>query len=257
MPRSDDRVLYLIVVQAGQSRLICMQMNDLTASASLSARLLHADATERLRDMIVQGDLAPGAKLNERVLCERLGLSRTPLREALKTLASEGLVALQPNRGATVTPLTLGKVREIFEVMGALEALAGDLACRNVTDAQLGEIRAMHFEMLAAHARGDLAQYFRYNQAIHFAIVAASGNATLATTYRNLNANVRRARYLANVSRARWDKAVAEHGDMLAALTARDGPRLQRLLVDHLGAKMLAVLTALQPSSGDAHGPYD
>lgn len=232
-------------------------MNDFTAEAALSARLLHADATERLRDMIVQGDVAPGAKLNERVLCERLGVSRTPLREALKTLASEGLVALQPNRGAIVTPLTLDTVREIFEVLGALEALAGDLACRNVTETQLAEIRALHFEMLAAHARGDLAQYFRNNQAIHFAIVAASGNATLAATYRNLNANVRRARYLANVSRERWDKAVAEHDDMLAALAARDGPRLQRLLVDHLGGKMLAVLTALQSPSGDAHGPYD
>jgi DNA-binding GntR family transcriptional regulator len=233
-----------------------MQMNDL-ASPELSARLLHEDATDRLRDMIVQGELAPGAKLNERVLCERLGVSRTPLREALKTLASEGLVALLPNRGAAVTPLTLETVREVFEVMGALEALAGDLACRHVTDAQLAEIRALHFQMLAAHARGDLAGYFRHNQAIHFAIVAASGNATLAGTYRHLNANVRRARYMANLSRARWEKAVREHEDMLAALAARDGPRLQRLLVEHLGAKMLAVLTALQSSAGDAHGPYD
>jgi DNA-binding GntR family transcriptional regulator len=233
-----------------------MQMNDL-ASTEFSARLLHEDATEHLRDMIVHGELAPGTKLNERVLCERLGVSRTPLREALKTLASEGLVALQPNRGATVTPLTLDTVRENFEVMGALEALAGDLACRHVTDAQLAEIRALHFQMLAAHARGDLAEYFRHNQAIHFAIVAASGNATLAATYRHFNANVRRARYMANLSRTRWEKAVREHDDMLAALTARDGPRLQRLLVEHLGAKMLAVLTALQSTSGDAHGPYD
>jgi DNA-binding GntR family transcriptional regulator len=234
-----------------------MQMNDLTTPADLSAGLLHADATRRLRDMIVQGEVLPGGKLNERVLCERLGVSRTPLREALKTLASEGLVALLPNRGAIVTPLTLETVREIFEVMSALEALAGDLACRHLTDARLAEIRALHFEMLAAHARGDLAQYFEYNQRIHFAIVAAGGNATLAATYRNLNANVRRARYLANLSRARWDKAVREHEEMLAALAARDGPRLQRLLVEHLGAKMIAVLTALQSTPGDVHGPYD
>lgn len=233
-----------------------MQMNDI-ASAELSGRLLHEDATERLRDLIIQGEIAPGTKLIERVLCERLGVSRTPLREALKTLASEGLVALLPNRGAMVTPLTIAKVRESFEVMGALEALAGELACRNASDAQIGEIRAMHFEMLAAHARGDLAEYFRNNQAIHFAIVAASGNETLAATYRNLNANVRRARYLANTSQSRWDKAVAEHEQMLAALTARDGSRLQRLLVEHLGAKMLAVLTALQSASGDTHGRYD
>jgi DNA-binding GntR family transcriptional regulator len=233
-------------------------MNDVAGFQSeVAGRLLHEDATVQLRDLIVRGDLAPGHKLNERVLCERLGVSRTPLREALKTLASEGLVALLPNRGATVTPLTLASVRETFEVLGALEALAGELACRNITDAQLAEIRARHYEMLAAHARGDLVQYFADNQAIHFAIVAASGNATLLATYRTLNANVRRARYMANLSRTRWDKAVAEHEHMLAALAARDGARLQRLLVDHLGAKMVAVLTALQPATGDSHGPYD
>jgi len=228
-------------------------MNDL----ALSPRLLHEDATERLREMIVQGELAPGAKLVERVLCERLGVSRTPLREAIKRLASEGLVALQPNRGAIVTPLTLEQVRETFEVMGALEALAGRLACRNATDGSLAEIRALHFEMLACHARGDLTGYFRCNQAIHFAIVAAAGNATLLATYRHLNAHVLRARYLANLSRERWDRAVAEHEAMLGALVARDGERLQRLLSEHLGAKMMAVLTAMQSGEGASDAAYD
>jgi DNA-binding GntR family transcriptional regulator len=224
---------------------------------ALSPRLLHEDAAERLRDMIVQGELPSGAKLVERVLCERLGVSRTPLREAIKRLASEGLVALQPNRGAIVTPLTLAAVRETFEVIGALEALAGQLACRNITDAQLAEVRALHFEMLACHARGDLAGYFRCNQAIHLAIVAASGNATLAATYRSLNAHVRRARYMANLSRGRWDRAVAEHEEMLAALAARDGVRLQRLLSEHLGAKMMAVLAAVQSEEGASNAAYD
>lgn len=228
-------------------------MNDL----ALTPRLLHEDATERLRDMIVQGEIAPGAKLVERVLCERLGVSRTPLREAIKRLASEGLVALQPNRGAIVTPLTLDQVRETFEVMGALEALAGELACRNITDHQLAEIRALHFEMLACHARGDLAGYFRCNQAIHFAIVAATGNGTLAATYRHLNAHVLRARYMANLSRGRWDRAVAEHEAMLGALSTRDGERLQRLLSEHLGAKMVAVLAAIQSREGASDAAYD
>ena len=230
-----------------------LAVNDL----ALAPRLLHEDATERLRDMIVHGDLAPGAKLVERVLCARLGVSRTPLREAIKRLASEGLVELQPNRGAIVTPLTLEQVRETFAVMGALEALAGQLACRNITDAQLAEIRALHFEMLACHARGDLAGYFRCNQAIHAAIVAAGGNRTLAATYRHLNAHVLRARYMANLSRERWDRAVAEHEAMLNALAARDGERLQRLLSEHLGAKMMAVLAAVQSAEGASDAAYD
>src|SRR4051812_46620003 len=78
------------------------------------ARLLHETVIDRLRDMIVQGELAPGTKLNERVLCSALGASRTPLREALKYLASEGLVDLLPNRGAVVAPLDAERVKQIF-----------------------------------------------------------------------------------------------------------------------------------------------
>ena len=219
-----------------------MQMNDL----AITPRLLHEDATDRLRDMIVQGELAPGTKLNERVICERLGISRTPLREAIKRLASEGLVELQANRGALVTRLTLEAVRGIFEVMGALEALAGELACAHATEVQLAELRALHFQMRAHHARGDLPGYFRENQRIHLLIAECSGNQTLVATYRNLNANVRRARYMANLTRERWDQAVREHDEILAALECRDAPRLQTLLREHLGNKMVSVLGAIE-----------
>lgn len=208
-------------------------------------RLLHESAVDRLRDVIVQGVLAPGAKLNERELCEQLGISRTPLREALKVLSTEGLVALQPNRGAVVATLTERMVREIFAVMGALEALAGELACRNMTADQFNEIRALHYQMLAHHARSELAPYFRCNQEIHLAIVEASGNATLAASYRSLNAHVRRARYMANLSPERWDQAVAEHEKILDALGRRDAAQLQDLLRNHLGAKLTVVLAAL------------
>ena len=208
-------------------------------------RLLHESAVDRLRDMIVQGVLTPGTKLNERALCEQLGISRTPLREALKVLSTEGLVALQPNRGAVVATLTEDRVREIFAVMGALEALAGELACRNMTADQLNEIRALHYQMLAHHARGELAPYFRCNQEIHLAIVEASGNATLVASYASLNAHVRRARYMANLSQARWDQAVAEHERILDALGRRDATQLQDLLRNHLGAKLTVVLAAL------------
>lgn len=224
---------------------------------AIDRRPLHHEVAARLRDMIIQGELAPGARLNERVLCQQLGISRTPLREALKVLATEGLVELLPNRGAVVTQLTLRAVREIFEVMGALERLAGELACRNATDADIAEIRALHYQMMAHYARGDLAGYFRYNQQIHIKLVECTGNATLAATYRNLNAHVRRARYMANLSRERWDKAVQEHEEILDALTRRDSARLQGLLQDHLGNKMLVVLEALtaQPAPAKTAAP--
>ncbi|HSN39558.1 MAG TPA: GntR family transcriptional regulator [Burkholderiales bacterium] len=208
-------------------------------------RLLHEEVIDRLRDMIVQGELAPGTKLNERVLAELLGISRTPLREAIKYLASEGLVELLPNRGAMVAPLEPEKVKEIFTVLGALEALAGELACSNATDADIAEIRALHYQMVAHHARGELAQYFHYNQKIHIRLVECTGNTALAQVYRGLNAHVRRARYMANLSHERWDAAVREHEEILDALSMRDSPRLQQLLRDHLARKLVLVMEAL------------
>jgi DNA-binding GntR family transcriptional regulator len=215
------------------------------AAPDTAPRLLHETVVDRLRDMIVHGELTAGTKLNERVLCETLGASRTPLREALKYLASEGLVRLLPNRGAIVAPLEPERVKQTFAVMGALEALAGELACRNATDAEINEIRALHYQMLAHHARGELAEYFRCNQEIHAKLLDASGNEPLAEIYRSLNANVRRARYMANLSRERWDHAVKEHDDMLDALVRRDGAALQRILRDHLANKLVLVMEAL------------
>ena len=208
-------------------------------------RPLHEEAADRLRDLIVQGRLAPGTRLNERLLTAQLGLSRTPLREAFKVLATEGLVELLPNRGAIVSQLDPVRLSETLAVMGALEALAGELACRNATDAQVNEIRALHYEMLAYHARGDLAGYFKFNQAIHLKIVKYAGNAVLYNAYRQLNGNVRRARYMANLSKERWDAAVQEHDQILAALTARDVVRIKVLLSDHLSHKLASVLAEL------------
>ena len=210
-----------------------------------SRRPLHEETVDQLRDLIVRGELAPGSRLNERVLTARLGVSRTPLREAIKLLATEGLVDLLPNRGAVVAPIDPARIAETLAVMGALESLAGELVCAQASDESLADIRALHYEMLAMHARRDLDGYFRYNQAIHLKIVEASGNAVLAQTYRQLNANVRRVRYMANLSAERWDAAVQEHEAILAALNARDAVRLKRLLRDHLAAKLASVLEAI------------
>jgi DNA-binding GntR family transcriptional regulator len=212
----------------------------------IARRPLHEEATDRLRDLIVQGRLAPGVRLNERLLTAQLGVSRTPLREAFKVLATEGLVELLPNRGAIVSEIDAVRLAETLAVMGALEALAGEFACVNASDGQVNEIRSLHHEMLANHARGDLAGYFKFNQAIHLKIVKYSGNTVLYNTYRQLNANVRRARYMANLSQERWDAAVREHGEILEALAARDVVRIKALLADHLAHKLSSVLADLR-----------
>ena len=211
----------------------------------IARRPLHEEAADRLRELIVQGRLVPGTRLNERLLSVQFGVSRTPLREAIKLLAAEGLVELLPNRGAIVARIDPTRVGETLAVMGVLEALAGELACRNATDTHLREIRALHYEMLAMHARGDLAGYFKFNQAIHLKLVKYSGNAVLYQVYRQLNASVRQARYMANLTRQRWDAAMREHDEIIAALDARDSARLKALLSDHLTHKLASVIGAL------------
>jgi DNA-binding GntR family transcriptional regulator len=207
---------------------------------------LHAEVTARLRDMIIEGAIAAGARLNERVLCEQLLVSRTPLRESLKVLAAEGLVELLPNRGAVVTRLSVAEINHAFEVLGPLEGLSGELACARMTSEQFAELRALHYEMLLHHNRGDRAEYFRCNQAIHQGINRAAGNPLLQASYTALNARVRRARYFANLTQERWDKAIAEHEQMLDALERRDGARLRQILEAHLKNKRDVVIMAIE-----------
>lgn len=213
---------------------------------------LQEETTRRLRDLIVQGELPAGARLNERELTELLGISRTPLREATRRLASEGLVELLPHRGAIVAPIDEARVRDALAVMGALEAFAGEVACERASDAEINEIRALHYEMLAFRAREDHHGYFARNQSIHFKIIDCAGNEVLSQTYRLLNDRVRRVRYQANVNRERWDQAIAEHEEILAALVARDAARLKRQLAHHLANKLGVVSRVLATLKGEA-----
>jgi DNA-binding GntR family transcriptional regulator len=199
---------------------------------------LHDLLVERLREQIVVGTLAPGEKVNEKALCEAFGVSRTPLREALKVLAHEGLVALTPHRGAQVSHLTLTDLEQAFPVIGALEALAGELACAQATDQEIKEISDLHRKMKAAWQERDRAAYFRLNQEIHEAMACAARNPVLDQMRAMLSGRVSRARYFANISTPRWDQAMKEHDEILAALKARDGNRLGSVLKAHLAHKL-------------------
>lgn len=218
---------------------------------------LSAAVEARLRDMIVEGVLAPGTRLNERMLCEQLNVSRTPLREAFKTLAVEGLIVLQPNRGAVVAQMSVPEIEQTFEVMGALEGLSGELACARALDGEIAEVRALHFEMLAAHVRRDLHNYYKLNHAIHDRINAMARNPVLTETYQQINARIQSLRFRSNFNQDKWDTAVREHGAMLDALERRDGEAMRLILQQHLRNKrdaVLAVLRAAQASSSGDQG---
>jgi DNA-binding GntR family transcriptional regulator len=231
------------------------QLPSETPSAlPIERRALHEEVAERLREMITEGLLAPGSRLNERVLCERLGVSRTPLREAFKVLAAERLVELNPNRGAIVATLSADDVEHLFELMAALEGLSGELAARRRTAAELDEIRAMHYEMLAAHARRDLPLYYRLNRGIHEAINRAARNPELTETYDSVNLRIQNLRFRSNFNQEKWEAAVREHGAMIDALAAGDAPALRAVLERHLRHKRDAVLEELRaaPTSAQA-----
>ena len=207
---------------------------------------LHEQVAQRLREMLVESRIAPGAKLNERELSAVLKVSRTPLREAIKRLAAEGLVELLPNRGAIAVELTPADVLHTFEVMAGLEAQSGELAAQRITEAELAEIRALHYEMLAAFTRRDLPAYYRLNSAIHAAINAAAKNPVLSATYRQVNARLQALRFKSNQDEAKWSAAVKEHEDMITALSQRDPAAMRAVLLTHLLNKRDVVMAQLQ-----------
>ncbi len=208
----------------------------------IQRRTLHDEVLDRLRNMILAGELRAGERVPERVLCDRFGISRTPLREALKVLATEGLIDLLPNRGAAVSRISAEGLREAFEVMGALEALGGELACARITEPEIAAIRRLHDRMVAHHRAGRLNDYFALNRAIHEAILAAADNQMLSELYGRLRGQVQRARFAANLSETRWRQAVAEHEEMMAALDARDAEKLGRIMKRHLSNKFDTLL---------------
>jgi DNA-binding GntR family transcriptional regulator len=209
---------------------------------------LHDEILTRLRDHIVEGNIPDGGRVPERQLCEMLGISRTPLREALKVLASEGLVELLPNRGARVRQLSEHDLGELFDVMGGLEGLAGRLACENITDGEIAEIERLHYEMYGFYLHRDMHGYFRVNQLIHQKIVEASRNMALLSTYANLAGRIRRVRYSANFARKRerWGEAMREHETILDALRRRAGSELSDILFVHLRNKRTAAVEHLK-----------
>lgn len=197
-------------------------------------RPLHEEVAERLRGLITEGQLAPGARLNERVLCEQIGVSRTPLREAIKTLASEGLVEIVPAKGAIVRRFSEEDTRQILEVLKILEQAGARLACLRASDADIRKIAQVHKRMMALYKANNRLAYFKLNQSIHTAIVQASGNAALAQTHETLQARIKRIRFVGNETPDRWAAAVAEHEEMIEALEARDGEKLAEVLGRHL-----------------------
>jgi DNA-binding GntR family transcriptional regulator len=208
---------------------------------------LHDEVLTRLRDMIIEGKLAPGARINEGQVGALLGVSRTPLREAIKSLVSEGLVEILPAKGAVVRRFDERAIFDILEVLKALEQMAARLLCERASDAEIAALGATHEEMMRRYRKGDRLAYFKLNQKIHSGIAQASGNVVLAQTHEQLQSRIKRIRFIGNEEASRWAGAVAEHEEMNLAIAARDADRLVRVLGLHLDRTLDRVRHAIIP----------
>ncbi|MEH6823012.1 MAG: GntR family transcriptional regulator [Motiliproteus sp.] len=191
-------------------------------------------AQQQLRHMIVRGSLAPGERLVEPELCEALGISRTPLRDALKTLAAEGLVKLRHNRNAIVAPIDVQQLEHLFEVEAGIEGMAIAFATQRMTNTEIKRLEVLQERIERLQHGDDLDAYFELNQKIHSLIVEGAKNPILQETHRRLIGRLERARYAALGQYGRMEQSIKEHRLILDALKARDSERVQALMQDHV-----------------------
>ena len=223
-----------------------IEWNSIRAASTVSGRqTLHESLLERLRQMIQDGELAPGTRLSEQSLCERFGVSRTPLREALKILAADGYLDWRANRGIHVAEIQAREVVAAFELLGGLERLIGEIVPQRVMADDVQALEVMHADMVRLHAQSDRKAYFRLNQAIHAELARLTGNPVIEDVYGSVQRRVYRARALSNTERLRWDASVQEHERIMAALRARDPARLSVELMSHSKATETVILREL------------
>lgn len=206
---------------------------------------LHQQIVEDVRTRLLDGSIPPGTRIPETALCGELDISRTPLREALKVLASEGLVELLPHRGAIATDVSVEETQDVFDVLVILERRIGELAAAAADEDTVDFIEGLHLRMLEFHQRRRRADYFRLNQQIHVALSELAGNDVLSDVYFALMQRAMRARFLANMSDGRWDESMEEHEAIMAALRKADGKALPALLAEHARLTGEAVIHAL------------
>jgi len=208
-------------------------------------RSLSAEAADTLRELILLGKLAPGTPVPERDLAEGLGISRTPLKDALRILETEGLIEYSPTRRPRIADPSLNEINDWLRVQGALEALAGELVCALATDEQLADIENQNASITEARdAHGQL-EAFRQDMAFHDAIVAASGNRALFETHATYNARLWRVRFLSSQRVASREGTRREHLEIVEALKARDAQAARRALKQHLQTAEVNIAAAV------------
>ena len=218
----------------------------MNTAAPIERLSLHEEVTNRLRDMIVQGLLAPGERIQEMALADQLKVSRTPIRDALKVLTAEGLVQLMPLRGAVVRQFSGKDAQDMLEVIALLEEYAGLKACQ-ASDERIAAVLALHEDMVRLYAARDRRAYFERNQQIHRALIGLADNDSLSLTHDMLSKRMRSLRYSGNSSPDNWAAALQDHEAMAQALRQRDGQALSQAMGEHIRKTWHRIAPLLQP----------
>ena len=218
----------------------------LDAATDAERPILHTQVIDELRGIITRGELAEGKRVPEAALCERLGVSRTPLREALKVLAAEGFVELRPNRGAVVVPIDGDAVAALFELKGAIEHMIGLKLPERITPAELAHIEAIHQRLKACQQRLDAPAYTLGNHDFHAALAAAIHNDAVVQTYSTLQQKILRARLAINEDPSQLTRSVEEHEGIMAMLRAGAARDLAFQLEEHNRRTGEAILAQLR-----------
>lgn len=217
-------------------------------NVSLSQPALYEQVAERLRSRIYAHELVPGTWVDEQKLAEEYGISRTPMREALKVLASEGLVQLKPRRGCYVTELAEKDLDEIFPVMALLEGRVAYEATAKATDKNVDKLEAIHNRLEKSAKQNNIDGFFEANQDFHKELQVLAGNRWLQKAIDDLRIVVRLTRRDSLRLEGRVTQSLEEHRAILAAIQKRDATEAGRLMHDHLlsGREALAKLHTAQ-----------
>ena len=201
---------------------------------ALPTRALYEDVAERLRVRILSHTLAPGSWIDEQALTAEFGISRTPLREALKVLAAEGLVTMKLRRGAYVTEVSERDLSEVFHLMALLESDAAATVARQASAAELAELQAVHEEL--ERRVGDRNAFFAANERFHMRLLELADNRWRIQMVADLRKVMKLHRHHSLIREGRLEASLEEHRALMAALLARDPARAQALMQQHIGA---------------------
>jgi len=211
----------------------------------LERKSLAERVADELRNLVLLEKLAPGANIPERETAEALGVSRTPLRESLRILAAEGLVDIAPNRPPKVADPSIAEIGSLLEVQGALEALAGELACQHADELAIEKIIDIEATMRSTSDTSDSLEFFQLDMNFHSLIVAASENEPLIHTHQHYNSRLWRARFISSRQRVNRPGTLEQHSIIVEALSNRDGKACAQAMKHHLYAGFLNIESAL------------